>query len=385
MWRTALIALVMLTVMTAGVLKLLDAAAFRDSLRSWDLIPHALRTPASMFVPAVEVAIGAVWLIGYRARWVVLAASALVALFTLVYVVHWAALRVPQCDCFGRWLAFERDRVASIGIIGRNSVLLGMLIVGLWPRHKSPSSAAIPGSCWQGRVPARNGFTIVELLVVIAIVTILVAQLSPVLSSIRLQARRGEGLARQRQHAAAFIAYTADAKDTWPAFTVPSATFTVLRGDGAIVYAEYFDAMWTWPIPLAPSFYNTSWRDTVFAYNTGSPYPTPYWYSGAFLASPEFWNPVTRIGPVQWRATRAAEVLFSSHKALVVRVGTTIRDEPADGRVWFAFTDGSAAELAQNQYAAGYPGGASGYPGAMALENPFPGLATVDGVRGRDR
>lgn len=388
MFRTLLIALVMATLAVAGVLKLLDAAAFRDSLRSWDLIPIGLRTPAAVAIPALELAIGAAWLAGWRSRRLAVAALVLLAAFTAAYLVHWAALKAPSCDCFGQWFAFENDRRGSMMVVGRNGVLMTMLAAGLGRPRGRVGAVDPPGrrdACAVSVTACRGGFTILEVLIVVAIVAILVAQLSPALSSIRLSSRRSQGLALQRQHAAAFIAYTGDYRDFWPAFTVPTATYTVLRGDGAFVYAEYFDAMWTWPVPLAPILYDTTWRDRMFAYQQGPPYPTPYWYSGSFLASPEFWNPLTRTGPEQWRATRGAEVSLPAQKALLARVPTTIRDEPADGRAWFAFVDGSAAELAPGEHRSGYPSGAGGFPGSMALESPFPGLATIDGVRGRDR
>lgn len=66
-------------------------------------------------------------------------------------------------------------------------------------------------------VAKKRGFTIVELLVVITIIGILMALLFPAINAVRVIARRGQCLNRERQVGQAIINYTTEHGDTLPA------------------------------------------------------------------------------------------------------------------------------------------------------------------------
>ena len=117
-----------------------------------------------------------------------------------------------------------------------------------------------------------------------------------------------------------------------------------------------------------------------------SRYSGIYWCD-PFLTSPEYWNLDQRLGPGQRRGTRTDEVLFPSHKVShVLSPGWGVQSRPEaipPSRVTVACVDGSASEGAVEGFSRGMMGGIDAIlDGAPAML--WPGMNTLDGVRGRD-
>jgi len=245
-----------------------------------------------------------------------------------------------------------------------------------------------------------RAFSLVEVLAVLVIVSILVAVSVPLVGEVRGRARDSVSSGNLRTHAQAITMYTADFADGFPHFTKRGFASTTLEGGGIqLAGVSYFDAHQTWHIALADSYYLASVTADAFfppGYpredGDGWPFYTPYYYPCAFIAAPEYWNELTRMGPSQYRGTRIDEVLFPSAKVLVVQ-GWPFRrividpDDNMRTRLPVSSVDGSVRALRWNERENGYERG-DGYQfqndGAIHYIDWPRLLHTIDGVRGRD-
>lgn len=372
----------MLLLLLAAMSKLTDLGAFRSSLATWTLLPLAFRDATTMLVPCVELLIAGLWVMGVRRALMAMLAGGLVALFTGAYIVHWLYLQPPTCNCFSQIVRFEDEKAGAIFVVTRNAILLLALAWGSgWPRLPSAPSGQPPLTA----VARGRAFTLVETLLVIGLVGVLLSLLLPVLSTFRMQAKDVTNVSRLREHARVFSAYAAENRDSWPCFTDPHADFTWLRSDDAAYKAQYFDAVWTWPIALARSHYQLSWRDPVFRDANAPNGFTPFWMTGTLLAHPDFWGRESRTGPDQWGHTLTSTVLFPSSKALFVHIRFANPAKQHEYSVRFALCDGSASLIPPSTLLPGYPSGAGPWPGVSWLNWAPPGMCTIDGLRGRDR
>lgn len=118
----------------AGVLKLLDAQSFFDSLQSWELLPKAVLPLIAIVIPAAEVLVAG-WWFATGSRRALFVAMALLVMFTAAFGAHWIVAQPPECECFGRIMSFEQSREGAAFAMARNGVLLGMMSVGLMVRR----------------------------------------------------------------------------------------------------------------------------------------------------------------------------------------------------------------------------------------------------------
>lgn len=234
-----------------------------------------------------------------------------------------------------------------------------------------------------------RGFTLVETIIVITIVGILVAMYAPSLRGVRDAAHEAESLANLRSHVAVFAQYTSDYDDMFPVITSPDDDEHLIVGpDRTFNVGKYFGGYALWHVALANGYYAGNWRSDAF-YPEGArdePY-TPYWYSAAFRAAPEFWNPATRTGPRQWGPVLASDVHYTSAKGLLIRrsfwEGGTVYMGPSTISPEVGFVDGSARVVPKGELTAPYTGGEGNWDQSW-FSIGLPVMHTRDGARGRD-
>jgi prepilin-type N-terminal cleavage/methylation domain-containing protein/prepilin-type processing-associated H-X9-DG protein len=122
----------------------------------------------------------------------------------------------------------------------------------------------------------RTGFTLIELLVVIAIIAILAAILFPVFARARENARRASCQSNLKQMGLAFIQYTQDYDEKWPAAWVNEGAYQPSYNAVSSVYSTWADRIYPYTKSLqlyqCPSRqFSTqsamSYSTTPFAYN----------------------------------------------------------------------------------------------------------------------
>lgn len=234
----------------------------------------------------------------------------------------------------------------------------------------------------------RSAWTLVEVLIVVVIVSLLIVLLAPGLRATRDQARDAADMAKLSGHAATFHAYTTDYRESWPLFTDPRATLTILRTDGVVLQSPYFNATSLWSFALSETLGDKSWRDPSFfaSARRGDPvWFTSFWHTSTLLADPAFWDQSTRVGPAQWRGTKLHEVLFTSHKGLLTRMEPwpTLSAPGGSGLCLTALADGHAVGKRVDLITTPIVSGEGSWTGSV-LHFGVPTLHTPGGLRGRD-
>ncbi len=233
-------------------------------------------------------------------------------------------------------------------------------------------------------------FTLLEALLVSFIVGVLLSLLFPYLADLKLMTRSIRSNANMRSHATVFASYNLDHDDCMPYVTDPSAKFSILRAGEYTYFAVYFEAVNKWNIGLADMYYESMYRGDFFGF-PGEPLSvwTHYNYSQVFLADPAYWRRESRIGPSQWRATRAFEVVFPSSKALLIDSQSELLRRRSPGSaggtpVGAAIADGAVHNVPYDAFLRGYPKG-TGWEWHGCFNRVLRlGMHTTDGVRGRD-
>lgn len=317
-------------------------------------------------------------------------AITMLSIFTLAYLLHWVLLEPPRCQCLGLSLAFASASNETLFIVCRNAVLLGLLIWSLFRAGQlaviSGSSCVVEATSRRSLFRRKNAFTLLEMLFALAVVAVLLSLTLWGLSVAKAQSRHVVLSTRLRTHVQAFLTYASDSRGIWPLLADPRVPEAVFADGETSIRGEYFDATNLWSVPLGPMLYSATWKHEVFTDPFDpSPNALRYWYSGAFLASPAFFNPRTREGPSQWGRTGVADVLYPDRKALICFVKVGSGEQRAPGTHW-GMVDGSAVLVRSTEAIAGYRSGVGAWPGAGWLSSVGPtGMVTIDGVRGRDR
>lgn len=126
----------------AAVGKLADLGAFEASLKTYSLLPSAVRTVAAVLIPTAE----ALPMVGIFLGRIRLAATIALLVFTavtIIHTLHWWLGYDPHCNCFGVFLAQEHARTSRVELVARNMSLifcslLGFVVYSIEYAHRVP-------------------------------------------------------------------------------------------------------------------------------------------------------------------------------------------------------------------------------------------------------
>jgi uncharacterized membrane protein YphA (DoxX/SURF4 family) len=112
--------------LVAGGLKLPDPAAAERAVRAYRLLPEGLVAPVAFGLPALEIAVGLLLLVGVFVRTAAVASGVLLLLFVAAVSSAWARGLSIDCGCFGGGGQVDPDQTAYLSEILRD---LGLLVL----------------------------------------------------------------------------------------------------------------------------------------------------------------------------------------------------------------------------------------------------------------
>jgi prepilin-type N-terminal cleavage/methylation domain-containing protein len=370
--------IVMALLFLTAFLKLADLREFDHALSTWTLVPTWARRVLVVAVPAVELAISLLYILGVCRRRVALAAIGFLVFTAIVYAIHLMIDQRPNCGCAGVLKEYEWARFEGYSLIVRNSLLAACCFPAIRRSRMEISTNRVS----QPNPGTTRGFTLLELLIVIAITSILLAIFIPSVSRFRDASRQAKSLSYLRSHASSVAAYSAQSRDHYPYFGNPTGPISVqLSGCEFNMNLYYFFLAYYWHIAFPEMQMGTNKSTLSSPGSRGSHCGSTYLFSSSLRARPEFWNPTTRMGPDQWLSVRTDETLFPSSKVMFKTWDYV--NERALGRAEVAACDGHAAVIRADQMITGYPSGEGFWPGSWFIRHEY-GMHTIDGVRGRD-
>ena len=90
-----------LVFLAAGILKAVDPDEFARQIATYGIIPGGAARVSAYLLIAVEIALGAALVVGYRTRMAALLTSALLVVFMGATAYAWSQGRTEGCGCFG--------------------------------------------------------------------------------------------------------------------------------------------------------------------------------------------------------------------------------------------------------------------------------------------
>lgn len=114
----------------SGGLSVLDPAAFGGAVARYGLLPQSLVPYAAVFLPCLEIIIGACLAVGYRTRAASLLGAMLMAAFIAAVSFALASGKSFDCGCFDlKRIGIGIDETIGPGVIARNVIFLAVLIM----------------------------------------------------------------------------------------------------------------------------------------------------------------------------------------------------------------------------------------------------------------
>lgn len=127
----------------AGVPKLLEPAAFAQSISNYHLVPESLVGPIAAVVPVLEIVVALALVTGFAARGAAIAAAAMLAVFSAAIAQAIARDIDIACGCFGTASSPEADWWS----VARNVALLAAAVF----------VAVAPDAPWRAFFPRGAG------------------------------------------------------------------------------------------------------------------------------------------------------------------------------------------------------------------------------------
>ena len=111
-----------------GYIKLESPLQFAAILYGYRLFPESLILPVSRYFPWVEIALGILLLVGWKARYVAMAACGLLATFTVILIITYFRGIDANCGCF----SFD-DRITPLTVARDALIILPALYLAVEP------------------------------------------------------------------------------------------------------------------------------------------------------------------------------------------------------------------------------------------------------------
>ncbi|TQN43737.1 methylamine utilization protein MauE [Blastococcus colisei] len=135
--RTGCRAVLGIVWLVAGGLKLPDPAAAERAVRAYQLLPEPFVAPVAFGLPALEIAVGVLLLLGVFVRAAAVASAVLLGVFVAAVASAWARGLTIDCGCFGGGGQVDPGQTAYLSEIVRDLVLLvPAAVLAVWPRSR---------------------------------------------------------------------------------------------------------------------------------------------------------------------------------------------------------------------------------------------------------
>jgi uncharacterized membrane protein YphA (DoxX/SURF4 family) len=132
--------------LVAGCTKIrAGGSLFLNAILGYDLVPHSVATRMARWLPRVEVALGALLVLGVLTRLAENLAFALICVMAVAVVTSLVRGRKNHCGCLG----FTAERVQEVQwqLVYRNLALLGLLVAdAAWEAPVGPLSWLFPAA-----------------------------------------------------------------------------------------------------------------------------------------------------------------------------------------------------------------------------------------------
>lgn len=131
--------LIGVTLITAGLAKITDPSTLQSSIGSFGLVPEALLSPLSLWLPTFEIGVGALLATKSFEGGALAAATALFGTFTIFYALALLSGTQPSCSCFGNNPLLSAQPLEGLLRAGAFLALcLGTWTLSLKARRKTP-------------------------------------------------------------------------------------------------------------------------------------------------------------------------------------------------------------------------------------------------------